>query len=99
MLDVDIALPEQALVDLICAHQGVVTETQLRAAGYTPAQIQQLCQEQVLASIGVGQYRLVDELTYFDGLVLLQWAVPEGVIAGLTALSYYDLTVVLPGGA
>lgn len=90
-------IPDERLLDLIYRHQGVVTEAQLQEDGYTPARIRQLCQEQVLTSIGAKQYRLFDEFTYLDGLVLVQWAIPEGVLAGLTALSYWNLTVVLPG--
>lgn len=97
MLDVvPDAIPDMELLELIYQHQGLLTETALREAGYIP---EELCRERVLTRIGAGQYRLFDELTYVDGLVLLQWAVPEGVVAGLTALSYHELTVVLPGRA
>jgi hypothetical protein len=96
MLDLEIALPEQALVDLICDHQGSITEAHLRAAGYASEYIRQLCQQEQLIEVAPAQYRLFDELTFFDPLVVIQWAIPEGVIAGRTALNEHRLTVSLP---
>ena len=92
----DIAGPDQALIDLVSRHRGVVTETQLQEAGYTLAQIRQLCQEQVLTREGAGRYRLLNELTYFDGRVLLQWAIPGGILAARTALIYHELSLAVP---
>ncbi len=98
MLDTTLpgAGPDQALIDLIGRHQGIVTEAELQAAGYTPVQIRQLCREQVLTREGAGQYRLLNELTYFDGRILLQWAVPGGILAARTALIYHELSLALP---
>lgn len=96
MLDLDIVLPDQALVDLVTHHRGIVTEGHLREAGYSPAHIWQLCQEEILLQVGPASYRLLDEFTFFDSLVLVQWAIPEGIIAGRTALNEHRLTVSLP---
>jgi hypothetical protein len=98
MLDLEMVLPEQALVDLICAHQGVVTEAELLAAGYTLSHIRQLCQEEQLIEIAPARYRLTTlwELTLIDQLVLVQWAIPEGIIGARTALSEHRITLYIP---
>ena len=92
----DMVLPDQALMDLVCHHGGVVTQAHLQEAGYPPVRIRQLCREQVLIDVGAEQYRLVNELTAVDGRVLLQWAIPGGILAARTALIYHELSLALP---
>ncbi len=88
--------PPQVLLDLVTANQGVVTQAQLQAAGYPLAQVRRLCREHVLTRDGAGRYRLANELGCFDGRVLLQWAVPGGILAARTALIYHELSLALP---
>lgn len=94
----DVAMPDQALIDLVCDHHGMVTEVQLGAAGYTSAHIQQLLQEEQLVQVAPALYRLTIEweLTLVDRLVLVHWAVPEGIIGGRTALNEYRITLCIP---
>ena len=92
----DIAEADQALIDLLCRYRGVATEAELLEAGYTQAQIRQLCQAQVLTREGARRYRLLHEETYLDGRVLLQWTFPDGILAARTALIYHELSLALP---
>lgn len=89
-------VPDQSLIDLVGRHHGMITQAELQAAGYTLAQVRLLCREQVLTREGAGRYRLANELSYFDGRVLLQWAIPEGILAARTALIYHELSLALP---
>lgn len=91
----DIALPDQTLLDLVIQHHGVVTQTQLRAAGYSPARIRQLCREQVLAPQGEG-YTLEHLTAFFDGLILVQWAIPDAIIGKVSAMVFHGLSVANP---
>lgn len=94
-------IPEPDLIDLIIEHQGAVTQAQLLAAGYTADQIQDLWKKRILTrrlwtGKHDGRYTLTDLFAFVDGLVFTQWAVPEGIIGRLSAISFHDLTVAFP---
>jgi hypothetical protein len=94
-------IPEPDLIDLIIAHQGVISETQLLEAGYTSDQIQNLCKKRVLTrrlftGKRDGRYTLTHLPVFVDGLVLTQWAVPEGIIGRLSALIFHGSSVANP---
>lgn len=86
------------LIELLSHYHGVATQQQLLLGGLDAVGIHRFCEDGVLVQAKDG-FRLAEELegVFFDGLVLLQWAIPEGVVGGLTAVSYHDLTVALPG--
>ena len=90
----DSVLPDQELIDLVIQHRGEVTQEALQAAGYSQTEIRQLCREQVLVPRGAG-YTLENLTAFVDGLVLVQWAVPTGIIGKVSALVQHEISVAL----
>jgi hypothetical protein len=94
-------IPEPDLIDLVITHQGAITETHLLEAGYSADQIQVLCKKHVLTKrlfTGKrdGRYTLSLLSVFVDGLVLTQWAIPEGIIGRLSALIFHGSSVANP---
>lgn len=94
-------IPEPDLIDLVIAHQGAITETHLLEAGYSAGQIQVLCKKRVLTKRLFtgrrdGRYTLSLLPAFVDGLVLIQWAIPEGIIGRLSALIFYGSSIANP---
>ncbi len=94
MASLELALPPAELIDWVLEHQGTVTREELLHHYSQPA-IEGWLQEQVL--IPQGERFTLGQLTaYVDGLVLAQWAVPEGIIGKVSALVFHELSVELP---
>lgn len=94
----DVELPDDTLINLTCHHQGVVTQTLLSEAGFDRVQVQQWCKQHILSQIDQERYQLHEDVIsiYVDGIVQMQWAVPEGIFGRTTALIYHHLTVAQP---
>lgn len=94
MAPLELALPPAELIDLVLEHQGTVTREELLHR-YSQSAIEGWLQEQVLVPQGE-RFTLGQLTAYVDGLVLAQWAVPEGIIGKVSALVFHELSVELP---
>lgn len=94
MAPLELTLPPAGLIDFVLERQGVVTREELLHR-YTQPTIEHWLQEQVLVPRGEG-FTLSQLTAFVDGLVLAQWAVPEGIIGKVSALVFHELSVELP---
>jgi hypothetical protein len=94
--DISEHFADQRLVKVVVHHHGAVDEVQLRAAGYSPAEVRRLLADHVLVPDAAGGYVFPDPGLYIDSLVVIQWRLPEGIFGGRTALIFHDLSVVWP---
>jgi len=88
---------EKRIIKVFDSAGGYATSKKVRAKGIHPRDFKSALDDKIITKIKPGIYKLTDTITTANqGFVDVSYAVPDGVICLLSALSYYELTTFNP---
>lgn len=85
------------IIKIFKIHNGYARSKDILAEGIHPRDIKSILEKEIVIKVKNGLYRLADvPVVSNQSFIDLTYAVPEGVICLLSALSYYELTTFNP---
>ena len=88
---------EKQIIKVFESAGGYATSKKVRARGIHPRYFKSALDDKIITKIKPGIYKLTNTInTANQGFVDISYAVPDGVICLLSALSYYELTTFNP---